>query len=254
MPAVSGDGQWVVGAVHGRSFKWSESTGLKLLPTVPHATGFAWATAVSYDGSVTAGFDDNGPVAREARRGPGPALQPAESMCTTLWGKSASPNLIGGPVVPWSVPRGLTADGTALVGDSWNTQSREEFVWTATGGTKELDGPPDSTPHVCGISPDGSVIFGWCDQPTSVETTDTSLMDDHARPTVSIGTLWMDGHSIRLDAFLKSLGTPNLDGWQLQAVVGSSVHGDVLVGQGVSPRNQRVSWIVTVRGASHRPG
>ncbi len=223
---TSGDGRVVVGGGWygtnpaspcdlSTAFRWEESTGYVLLPTL---TGdFTRAQAVSADGRVVVGID---------------------TALTGLWrgvkwvdGKH---ELIQGPlgevVSAWAVNR----DGTVIAGSGCTVdlpnQPPSAWSWTAAGGVKcHTAEPPRWVPWVIGnsnnyntyihaVSDDGRVLGG------DIEF-DTAQGDEES-------VIWFDGEAVYLRDYLRANGYPDAFEDQLNTgkITAVSADGRVLVG------------------------
>lgn len=144
--ALSGDGSTVVGYLNvptqvttfgvtytqnvQTAYQWRVGSGVNLLP-------FDLATATSYDGSTVVGRNQR---------------------WTASGGSQTIPGLNGNV----ADIRGVSADGSVLVGSSNNSPLR----WTASGGSQNLGTLPpyaaaSATGYASGVSADGSVVVGY---------------------------------------------------------------------------------------------
>ena len=151
---LSADGLVVVGeqtpaAGATEAFRWTEATGLTVIPPGPGFGARVFAWDVSNDGDVVAGYGDFG-ACREAFR----------------WTEAAGMEAIGLlPGSSCSEARGISADGNVIVGIA----GFKGFVWSETTGMLDLGILP-SHPHFPGCPPfaaaaydassDGSIIVG----------------------------------------------------------------------------------------------
>ncbi len=187
--AISANGQTVVGyssvpdqrntpgpGIFGdvdKAFIWTAGSGMQGIPFlfVP-AIGSdfptaARATAVSADGSVVAGWTRTA----ETQSGQGPdtqAFRAVGAVATPLgWlpGATAPMFLVLHPLV--SAAFGISADGSIVVGSSYNSDSDvQAFRWTSGGGMVALAYLPGASPggsqaQANAISADGSTIVGF---------------------------------------------------------------------------------------------
>ena len=81
-------------------------------------------------------------------------------MATVAWSQSITwlGVLPGGD---YSEARGVSANGTVVVGFAVNAAGRERaFRWTASGGMQDLDTLGGYVSYAYGVSADGSVVVG----------------------------------------------------------------------------------------------
>jgi probable HAF family extracellular repeat protein len=152
---VSGDGSvisgWSDSTVNSvlaiRAFRWTESTGMTYLPSVPPAETGGIAHDVSNSGTAIAGFHGT-PSGDEAYR----------------W---TSSGLVGLGDLPGSDFHsrglGMSGDGDTVVGYSRSSNGSEAFGWTASSGISGLGDLPGGQfwSQAEDASSDGSVIVGF---------------------------------------------------------------------------------------------
>src|SRR5262249_15391308 len=152
---VSGDGTVAAGHHDFEAARWTQAAGFVPLGHVP---GFAAATgaafSVSRDGSVIAGSDGDydGPWRAQAFR-----WTAAEGVPGLGYLPSAPPGQRA------SLARGISADGTTVVGVSTNAAGVwQGFVWKQNTGMVPLPllGPYFDMGVANAVSEDGSVIVG----------------------------------------------------------------------------------------------
>ena len=147
---VSGDGTTVVGmsddGTGPMAYRWTAATGMVALGGPAPTPRPINATGVSFDGSVIVGGLGDG----------------AGYRWTAATGLVPIPGVFG---MPWSPARGISADGTVVVGDTAHSSGvgpGDAYRWTATGGTQQLPDVAfgDGTTFANDASADGSVIVG----------------------------------------------------------------------------------------------
>ena len=210
------------------AFKWTAKTGMKMLPKI--GDGAARANAVSADGRVVVGWQDN---SSEFPYRIGSIWQGAEQM-TLREPKSVTdwnPNGNVGEVLA------INSAGNVAVGLDAGPELNDTFIWTTTRGTQNLGG--DRTPvcfwswdegqEVCrtrktiaySISDDAKVITG---ESTYSDFWNGVFVSDGAIFTPKLG--WM-----QLSKFLQSQGVLEATNWVfLGAKI--SANGKTLVGTG----------------------
>ena len=154
--AISGDGGTVVGTTIDenndvRSFRWTATGGMQLLPPINPEWTSGDAYAVSHDGSVIVGEDYNlGSEDGGTRQG-------------YRWTAGAIPTDAGttqglpyvDPDYSYASARGVSADGSVVVG--WEGGYIRAFRWTAETGTVLLGGEGS---EANAVSADGAVVAG----------------------------------------------------------------------------------------------
>jgi len=83
-------------------------------------------------------------------------------LCATSWSQSLTwLGTLGGNL---SAARGVSADGSVVVGYSQNASGQSRaFRWTAGGGMQDLGTLGGAWSYAYGVSADGSVVVGWAD-------------------------------------------------------------------------------------------
>ena len=231
---LSTDGSTAVGlafkdCTNAYAFRWTAKTGMQLLSKVGDAS--ARANAVSGNGSVVVGWQDSrdefpyriGSIWSGAEQ-----MLLREPQSISEW----NPNGNVGEVMA------VNSAGTVAVGLDAGADLNDSFIWTATGGTRNLGG--DATPvcywswdvwgEVCaerktvayGISDDARVITG---ESRFIDFWNNVFAVDGAIYTPKLG--WM-----QLSQFLKSQGVLEPDNW---VFLGTRVSADgkTLVGSGM---------------------
>jgi uncharacterized membrane protein len=231
---LSTDGSTAVGlafkdCTNAYAFRWTAKTGMQLLSKVGDAS--ARANAVSGNGSVVVGWQDS---REEFPYRIGSIWRGAEQMLLREPGSISewNPNGNVGEVLA------VNSAGNVAVGLDAGADLNDSFIWTATGGTRNLGG--DATPicywswdvggEVCaerktvayGISDDARVITG---ESRFIDFWNNVFAVDGAIYTPKLG--WM-----QLSQFLKSQGVLEPANW---VFLGTRVSADgkTLIGTGM---------------------
>jgi probable HAF family extracellular repeat protein len=249
--AVSADGSVVVGYRYlpssgQEAFRWTASGGMQSLDS------FDVATAVSADGMVIVGY--RGTVGdREALR------------WTASTGTQGLGDLPGGSF--YSMPTGLSADGSVIVGDSESAldgvNTSLAFRWTVSDGMQGLGDLPGGIvfSSATAVSADGNVIVGRSNSGVQEAfrwtaaggmqglgySTDTSIWFSQATGVSADGNVVVgleNGGAFRWTASegLQRISTPDFG---VASVVGVSADGNVIAGRGNSllhPEYPREAW------------
>jgi len=144
---LSADGLTIGGShaptiIEIKAFIWSAAAGEQLLATR------SGVNALSGTGAVGAGYVVHG-------RGEAPRA--------AIWDSNRSEIFIDSPgVIPNSDSRGISADGTVVVGQAVFSDMIRAFRWTAATGMQNIGSPDFGGPlsHADAITSDGSVIVG----------------------------------------------------------------------------------------------
>lgn len=209
---------------------------LTILPNLPPIPGGSssgnQAIAISADGNTVVGasetsMDSGGDPGYEAFR----------------WNRNSGLQSLGfASQSPKSLAKGVSADGSTIVGDSYNQEGwNQGFRWTATTGMVTLGIPSGSVEtRVSGISANGQFTFG-----STLAPGDGGLLYSQAmRWTEATG--------------FENLGY--LSGWGRESTItGSSEGGDVLVGfsrESQANRTQAIRWTesTSMQGLGFLPG
>jgi probable HAF family extracellular repeat protein len=259
---VSADGSTVVGQPPTGTlagWRWTESGGFQDL-------GLAAAYAASSDGSVIAG-------ARLVTAGGQLALQ------AVRWTSSGAVPITTFP----SAPRGISSDGSVLVGGSTRPQSptppfmfvTEAFRWTSVSGMVGLGDLPSGQvrSEASAVSADGSVVVGYGSSASGIEafrwtsaggmvglgdlpgglfnsealavSADGSIVVGKGDGTESKPFIWDATNGMRnLSTVLTDLGL-DLTGWDLRTATGISADGSTIVGDGVNNGVEQ-AWIAVI--------
>jgi probable HAF family extracellular repeat protein len=132
-------------------------------------------------------------------------------------------DLSGGNV--FSIARGVSGDGSVIVGPSHSAAGQQAFRWTQATGMVAI-GPPGSDAFA--VSHDGSVIVG--------------------EMTASGGAaIWDSVNGFRLlsDVLTQELGL-DIAGWTLGQAQGVSADGLTIVGWGYNPNGQTEAWVASL--------
>jgi uncharacterized membrane protein len=173
----------------------------------------------------------------------------------------------------------VSADGSAVVGDSFGWGEQVAFRWTKDGGMKRLATPFASTAKA--ISADGRIVvgalYGDDDSNTAVSWADDAVpqrleqLPDRPHATalgvsgdgsMIVGTAWArlpNGEVTPGEAFIwqpqlgmrelhQVLSESGLDltGWRLEAARDISADGLTIVGTGTGPRGVQEAWVVVL--------
>lgn len=157
--AISGDGKVVVGdffqsGVGDVGFRWSEATGMSLLPTSPDVAILEIAN-VNVDGSVVVGQGRFAPL-------PGFFFTRRQALrWSEATGYQALGVLTSDPSIDDSYAYAVSADGSVVAGQSDSNDgdllSRQGFRWTAGSG---MVGNGFASDYAVGISANGQIIVG----------------------------------------------------------------------------------------------
>lgn len=266
--AVSADGSVVAGFTQApegrRAFRWTNDTGMVLLAGLPGRDGRTEPTLLSHDGTIGLGFS-------EGEDPPRIALQ-------WLGGDRTERLLESGRDAELSVPLGMSADGSVIVGIGNGNPllSREAIRWDRAEQPVGLGDLPGGVPFslAAAVSADGSVVVGASGATSGTEP----FRWTQSHGLVSLGLLpngnyhgqahavsadgntvvgfsggeafiWEPSHGMRSvrDVLSVEYGLGSeLDGWYLNAATGISADGRTIVGYGVNPQGETEAWIATI--------
>jgi probable HAF family extracellular repeat protein len=150
--AVSSNGKAMGANLGGELFRWTPSTGFVDL-------GFG----DEFNSSIGISADGNTVVS--GRKGADGNPNPAMWQQATGWvdlGHPAEGCLLDGN---WGSAWSVNRDGSKVVGLSWYCPGAEGFQWTQQDGIVGLGHPGNSSSRATMISPDGSVIVGFYEDP-----------------------------------------------------------------------------------------
>jgi probable HAF family extracellular repeat protein len=256
---VSADGSVVVGGVGADPFRWTESTGKVILPSLTTDGGLA--NAVSADGSVAAGYVTKQGSNRACVWTPNQELQ-------------ILPDLPGGS--DWTEVRGLSADGSVAVGIV-STLGFQAVQWR-DGAISGLGYLPGGGSNSCAtaVSHDGRVIVGYSDsdqglweafrwteatgmvglgflpndrksQATAVSA-DGSIVVANSADTVGHeqAFIWDQMHGRRSLRDMLTAEGLDLSAWTYLTASAISDDGRTIVGFGEHPGGRREAWVATI--------
>ena len=217
---VSDDGSVVVGysaccnGVLYQAFRWTSEGGMVGLGNLPDSHAYD----VSADGSVVVGDSDAGEFQGEA----------------TLWTSDGSRvglgYLTGFATV--SVARGVSDDGSVVVGFSSSFPDYEAFRWTSEDGMVGLGHlPGGSSSQALGVSADGSVIVGTGNSASSPP-------DEAFR--------WTSEDGMQSVGLILTTAGVDLTGWTLKRATGVSADGNTIVGWATNPDGDTEAWIAVL--------
>lgn len=263
--SVSGDGRVIVGFCLGggapRAFRRVDGEMFDLgLPPILNAS-FPRPAAVSADGSVVAGIVATGSGGLQTR-----------GWRWTAQGYVLIDLLPGGTS---NYVRGLSADGTTLVGEGDRFGQWVAMTWDASSGTRALPSPDPAACVARGVSGDGSVVVGttgpveatravaWVNRAVMVlprlQPTDATWQALSVAASADViggesggrACIWSIGYGrvMAVEDLLATRGE-DLSRWRLTSVTSVSADGTVLAGGGerVLPDGSRRSdvWMATV--------
>lgn len=279
--AVSGDGATVVGwfqvETGGRieAFRWNTATGAVGLGDLIGDQFQSESFEVSVDGSVVVG------TALADGAEPGQGTRHLEAFrWTAATGMVGLGDLQGGDY--WSDARGVSADGSVVVGMSLNATSNfEAFRWTSGTGMVGLGDLPGGGFDVRAndVSADGNVVVGNGSSATGPEaylwTSGGGMMGLGYLPglgaesraygvsadgNVVVGQSQADACSCTSEAFvwtqangmqnlrdvLIAKGVTGLDNWVLREATGISADGQWVVGNAINPSGDDEAFLANI--------
>ncbi len=218
---VSQSGATVVGwsdnhtSDSGEAWRWTSSAGFQLLGFLPGAVG-STATAVSADGNIIAG---RGHVDGE------------NGLQALMWVADSGP--VGLGYLPFgnvSYSQAISSDGTAIVGTGLNIFGWEQaFLWTAE--TKLLPlGFAGLRSQAFAVSNGGQFVVGRA----QVLPLGGAFIWDANNGMRSLQSVLVNEYGLG----------PSLTGWTLDAAMGISDNGQVIIGNGIDPDGHMQGWIV----------
>lgn len=148
--ALNEDGSIVLGVDEGCVFRWSQPNELEQIGCLPMEF---YAIAVSADGTVLAGS------------GPG--------HCPARWVFSSGIECLGDLGLPGGTAYDLSADGSIIVGQSYNDYGfMRAFRWTSGTSMRDLDPDNQDYDSLCyAVSDSGAAATGYLSYPQGVEGT-----------------------------------------------------------------------------------
>lgn len=272
--AASANGSVIAG--YGRSergtesFRWTAATGLVPLGGLGANDGFTRVDDMSADGSVLVGYSQTS----AHPNGAGYYWTPASGM--------TSVGLLPGDV--WSWARGVSNDGSVIVGQSNSFSGGQAFRWTQATGTVGLGlAPGAATTSATDIANDGTIagggrvgglsqsmvwtqaggweslgsLAGYQQSGEAGISVDGSLVfgqvfnyDSVTSTFTNEGMVWDRAHGMRFakDWLTQDYGI-DLAGWTLQYVSGVSDDNKVVVGYGINPNGNTEAWMANLNSA-----
>ncbi len=242
--AVSGDGQAVVVQRFGNyvtssskrwdaPFLWTEGGATRILSFVDRQ-----AMAISDDKSTVVSqgyiYDPSTVPPSLVFQGVYQSLDLTKPPSNWL----QSTNIIGSSSDRYSVPFGVSDDGSVVVGHT--PRFSGSFRWTASGGMQGLGDIPGGSlgGTALDVSGDGSIIVG-----------ESKLFYSPNQSLDSFGAfIWdaLNGMRLLEDVLTTDYGF-NLMGWHLSKATGISSDGLVITGYGINPNGQTEAWIANLR-------
>ena len=208
---VSADGSVVVGDSGSQAFRWTRSGGIAGLGVL---SGWAssGAAAVSADGSVVVGSNSTADGASEE---------------AFRW--TSADGMVGVGYLPGTMASfalAVSPEGSVVAGTCASATGQGPcFRWTQSTGMIKLGSLPGRiTTHPSGVSANGSIIVGG------------SFSD----PAHGDAFIW-DAQSV-----LQTEYGLNLAAWKLQAAIGITPDGNVIVGHGINPSGQTEAFRVVL--------
>jgi len=262
---VSDDGSVVVGysaccnGVLYQAFRWTSEGGMVGLGNLPDSHAYD----VSADGSVVVGDSDAGEFQGEA----------------TLWTSDGSRvglgYLTGFATV--SVARGVSDDGSVVVGFSSSFPDYEAFRWTSEDGMVGLGHLPGGDDNVAyDVSADGSVVVGRSHSASGYEAfrwtsedgmvglghlpggSSSQALGVSADGSVIVGTgnsassppdeafRWTSEDGMQSVGLILTTAGVDLTGWTLKRATGVSADGNTIVGWATNPDGDTEAWIAVL--------
>ncbi|QQE13744.1 hypothetical protein JD969_09860 [Planctomycetota bacterium] len=129
--------------------------------------------------------------------------------------------------------RGISDDGSTVVGSSSTDKGGEAFIWTKQTGMKPLGSIPGTGNHsnTWSVNQDGTVVVGWA----GIKEKTTAF-------------IWTKSLGMKeLKPYLMDRGlSDQLKNWRLTRATGITPNGKTIVGVGVNPKSQIEAFIVTL--------
>jgi probable HAF family extracellular repeat protein len=208
------------------AFIWNEADGTTYLPANGSDT-CNWATAVSADGSVVAGYSS---VCE---------IEPYIETEAFIWTEAEGTIGLGVPRgYAGSEARDISADGKVVVGDCTNADGDKwtAFRWTADQGMRLLSCKNlglEVKSRAYGASKDGGIIVGYASTPLG-----------------GGAAIWIDDEVYLLKTLLLRMRLPVAD-WSLSEATAVSDDGRTIVGDGTNPDGETEAWVLQLeRGES----
>jgi len=187
--SLSSNGKAMAANMGGEIYRWTAAGGFKDLGP---GDGFNSSIGISGDGNTVV----SGRLASDGNANP------------ALWQKSSGWVDLGHPAEgcvldsSWGDAWSVNQDGSVAVGLSWYCPGAEGFQWTKQDGIVGLGHPANASSRATMISPDGSVIVGFYEDPVQgfrrpvrwiSGSTDLFLGDDMPGEGIGVST---DGSQI----------------------------------------------------------
>jgi probable HAF family extracellular repeat protein len=290
---ISGDGVKIVGGLTADSFSavpryqgfsWTRGTGFQLLGSLStDPLDWAYASAVSHDGSVIVGTNDTPNGNRAFRWTEAGGLQSLGHL------GSSDPFY-----PPYSNTGGVSADGALIVGQATvaGDSTGKTYRWTQAEGFDVIGLPSGDNGGLANggayaVSGNGQVLVGFSQnltswswawtqadgfvplysRPGNRSSSATSLSFDgsvvggtelnwHASGAYYEAAVWrkVDGDfKIQIVHGLLQMSGVDLTGWNLTNVTDVSYDGRTIVGNGINPQGQRRAWIAQLPLAVPEP-
>lgn len=229
--AVSADGTTVVGSGSSQTSSsepiiWTVEDGAVLLSELsPSGTPrLGRATGISADGTTLALRNADNGVENEAAR------WRADSGVTLLGHLS---NGIGA-----SLGNGVSGDGNVFFGSSqFVSDPSQAFRWTESEGIVGLGTLPGRSSNATASTFDGSVVVG--------------ILNNVVDGSLAGAFTWDQVNGMRdLQSVLVNEFDVDLTGWQLDSALAVSDDGNVIVGLGRNPNDERSGWVVDLTATS----
>jgi len=208
------------------AFRYSESTGLVLLPTLDSfVRNTGWD--ISGDGSTVVG-EVQGTVVGED-------LQITD--VAVRWTDTGEIIVLGAK--PPSDARAVNEDGSVIVGSQGDggINAFEAYRWTEESGVVglgHLEGGFRS--EALAVSEDGTRVVG-------VERVPVGNIGD----SEAIAFVWEPASGMRaLKEVLESAHGLDLEGWELRRATGISADGETIAGTGTNPRGEVEGWVAVL--------
>jgi len=218
---ISGDGRAVaIFAYSGLAFRWTASTGLLSL-TDENRGVWVDTHGITADGSVVVG------------RGWPPAKGGSE---WEAWRWTLEEGIQGLGDLPGgyyqSTAKGVSADGTVIVGYALGDSGMQAFAWNESQGMVPLGVLAEGSfgSSAFDVSADGTTIVGYSESARGFDA-----------------FIWDPTHGMRaLRDVLTDECRVDLDGWTLRRATAVSDDGQVIVGYGINPDGEREAWVAVV--------
>jgi probable HAF family extracellular repeat protein len=224
----SGSESWAGGNGIVEAFRWTTGAGFVGLGTGRY--GHSAATGISADGSVIVGTAGDLWIPTDSDGDDEPSTYHAVRW--TAWGGMRSLGWLAG--FSYSEASAASADGSVIVGRSWDPAPGEAFRWTSATGMVGLGTlPGHEWSRATDVSADGFLIVGNSGLANRSEAESTPFLWDEVnglRPLKDVLAGW----------------SVDVTGWSLGTATAISADGQTIVGTGTDPSGRSVGWIVTI--------